>query len=190
METSTDIKEISKALFEFQGKMSTIVKKDKNPFFKSSYAGLPTILEAIDQPLKDTGLLVTQMPSGESGLTTMLIHVDSGQYFKSTNDMKAKANDPQALGSAITYNRRYTLVSMLRLNVDDDDDGNKGSTPPPKKSAPKQIPDRHDNDQANCELMTTASTLVELKTRWDKVPTDERTVAVVTAKDQRKKQLS
>lgn len=190
MKTSTDITEISKALFEFQGKMSTIVKKDKNPFFKSSYAGLPTVLEAIDTPLKECGLLVTQMPSGENGLTTMLIHVDSGQYFKSTNDMKAKANDPQALGSAITYNRRYTLVSMLRLNVDEDDDGNKGSTPPPKVKPKATIPDHHANDQMNCELMTTASSIDELKARWEKTPKEEKTPAVEAAKEARKKALT
>ena len=122
----------------------------------------------------------------------MLIHVDSGQFFKSTNDMKAKANDPQALGSAITYNRRYTLVSMLRLNVDGDDDGNKASTPPAKATPPQrssELPATHPNDAVNCELMNTAANLTELNVRWKEIPADEKSKQVQQAASARKTQL-
>jgi hypothetical protein len=126
MEKSQSIKEIAKALLIFHTKVAKIPKTDTNPFFKSKYAALPSILEAIQIPLAESDLSFTQLPDDEY-LTTILIHTESGEYIQSSYKMSPKGNDPQSIGSAITYARRYALGAILGLNIDEDDDGNKAS---------------------------------------------------------------
>jgi hypothetical protein len=121
MNRSESIVNLSKALAKFHSLASTISKDAKNPFFKSSYASLPHILTEIQEPLEKSGLIITQFPDNE-GLTTLLIHAETGEYLEATYTMPvAKANDPQALGSAISYARRYAVSSILSLKIDDDD---------------------------------------------------------------------
>ena len=129
MERSESIVELTKALALFHIKVGKIKKDAKNPFFKSNYASLSNILDEITVPLTESGLVITQFPDSE-GLVSMLIHAESGQYLSSNYNMPvAKQNDPQALGSSITYARRYAITSILSLNVDDDD-GNKAAEKP------------------------------------------------------------
>lgn len=137
METSSSIKAISAALLTFSIKVDKIKKNTENPYFKSKYAALPDILDAISIPLQESGLILTQHPDGD-GLTTMLIHAESGEFFKSTGIMHPTKSDPQAIGSAITYQRRYSIGSILNLNIDEDDDGNKASEPVIRKSDSEQ----------------------------------------------------
>lgn len=128
MTKSESISNLAKALSCFQSKVAIIRKTANNPFFKSKYAPLPEILEAITTPLHECGLTFSQMPDGES-LTTILIHCESGEYLQSSYPLHPIKNDPQAFGSAITYARRYAISAILCLNVDDDDDGNKATYP-------------------------------------------------------------
>lgn len=107
----------------FQVKVESIKKDAKNPFFKSSYASLSNILDAIKEPLIESGLSILQFPTGDYGLTTILLH-ESGEYLKSEYTMRPVKDEPQGRGSAITYARRYALASILCLNIDEDDDGN------------------------------------------------------------------
>lgn len=139
MEKSASIKEIGKALITFQTKMDKIGKTATNPFFKSKYAPLPEILEAIQIPLAECSLVFSQLPDGDS-LTTIIIHTESGEFLQSSYAMHPVKSDPQGIGSAITYARRYALCSILGLNVDEDDDGNKASQP-----ETKQTPSNNDN---------------------------------------------
>jgi hypothetical protein len=134
---SESIKEIAKALIVFHGVVNKIAKTEDNPFFKSKYAGLPSILEAIKEPLVKSGLIFTQLPHGKDKLTSLVIHPESGEFLESTIRMTPVKADPQALGSAISYARRYSLVAILGLNVDEDDDGNAASTPAAKQSSPQ-----------------------------------------------------
>jgi len=127
MEKSESIKNIALALVKFDGLVGKIKKDSKNPFFKSNYAALPNILDAIHQPLLDCNLTVKQFPTGTNGLTTIVIHAESGEYMMDTYVMKPVKEDPQGLGSSITYQRRYALGAALGLNIDEDDDGNKAS---------------------------------------------------------------
>ena len=121
MNRSESIIELSQALATFHSQVGKIGKDAKNPFFKSNYASLPHILDEIAEPLEKAGLVLTQFPDG-SGLTTILIHAKSGQFLEATYEMPvAKANDPQALGSAISYARRYAVSSILSLKIEDDD---------------------------------------------------------------------
>lgn len=124
------MKEITKALLKAQKQFPTIKKEDKNPFFKSSYAGLPSVLEVVLPILQKEGLVLIQSPLTEGdkiGVETTIYHAESGESINGKFTMTLAKNDPQGAGSAITYARRYALVAMLGLNVDEDDDGNKAS---------------------------------------------------------------
>jgi hypothetical protein len=127
MEKSESIKNIATALVKFQTLVGKIKKDSNNPFFKSKYADLSGILDSIHQPLIDCNLTVNQFPSGKHELTTILIHAESGEFIMSTYEMTPVKNDPQGLGSCITYQRRYALGAALSLNIDEDDDGNSAS---------------------------------------------------------------
>jgi len=128
MDKSESIKEIATALCKFQGEVGKIKKGETNPFFKSKYASLADILDVIRQPLAENGLSFVQLPEAEHQLTTLLMHT-SGEWIRSTYSMTPAKNDPQGLGSVITYQRRYALGAVLGLNIDEDDDGNAASSP-------------------------------------------------------------
>lgn len=138
MQKSETITALAKALSLFQVKVGSVKKDSVNPFFKSKYASLTTIIEHISIPLSESGLCYTQFPD-ETGLTTVLMHAESGEYIQATYQMPvAKANDPQAVGSAITYARRYALGAILGLAIDEDDDANAASQQP--KQQPTEQP--------------------------------------------------
>lgn len=125
MKTSEKITNLTKALFEFQGKVTSVKKSAKNPHFKSSYADLTSILETINPILQECGLLVTQHPHDDV-LVTTIYHAESGEFMQSEQVLRMKdANNPQQQGSAITYARRYALAAIFNLNQEEsDDDGN------------------------------------------------------------------
>jgi hypothetical protein len=135
MEKSITIASIAKALITFHVKVESVKKDATNPFFHSKYASLSNILETIQMPLNESGLSFAQFPSGENGLTTILMHAESGEFLQSDYFMPPVKNDPQGKGSAITYQRRYALASVLGLNIEEDDDANKASQPPATNKA-------------------------------------------------------
>lgn len=134
MQTSQSVKQIAVALLGFHKEVGVVSKESTNPFFKSKYADLSTILKTIHQPMINNGLTILQFPEGEHGLTTRLLH-ESGEWMESTYTMHPAKSTPQDAGSAITYQRRYAVGAILSLNIDDDDDGNKASQPVVEKAA-------------------------------------------------------
>ena len=133
MNKSESIKNIGLALCKFQATIGKVSKEANNPFFKSKYASLANILDTIQKPLSDCGLAFAQLPDDDA-LTTLLIHSASGEWIEASYKMPvAKQNDPQAMGSAITYARRYALGAILGLNIDDDDDAEKAMGRAPQK---------------------------------------------------------
>ena len=121
MKTSEKITNLTKALFEFQGKVTSVKKSAKNPHFKSNYADLSSILEVITPALQECGLFVTQHPHDDV-LVTTVYHAETGEYMQSEQVLRMKdANNPQQQGSAITYARRYALAAIFNLNQEDDD---------------------------------------------------------------------
>lgn len=124
--------EISKALSKFRNEMKPVIKDANNPFFKSKYATLDAILEAVNGPLSDAKLSFAQFPD-ETGLTTILMH-KSGEFLQATYSVPLAKQDPQGAGSAITYMRRYALGAILGIATENDDDGNVASTPNTKKA--------------------------------------------------------
>ena len=147
MQKSDTLKEIGKALSIFQTKMDKIKKDSKNPYFNSKYASLSTIQEAIQLPLAECDLVYSQLPD-EDCLTTILIHHPSGEYLQSCYNIHPAKIDPQGIGSAITYARRYALSAILGLNVDDDDDGNAASQP----TAPRQQANHAPNNTPGAKI--------------------------------------
>ena len=126
---SESIKEIAKALGLFQIKMQPLKKDATNPFFKSKYVTLNNILENIEIPLQECELTFTQFPDGDC-LTTLLIHIPSGEYLQACYQLHPVKQDPQSIGSAITYARRYALGAILGLAIDEDDDANAATQQP------------------------------------------------------------
>ena len=126
-------------MVKFTGLMTKVVKDATNPYFKNKYASLSNIIEATQKPLSDCGLAVIQLPAGENQLTTMLMH-ESGEYIAETYTMKPAKSDPQGIGSAITYQRRYAMGAVLNLNIDEDDDGNEASKQLDKEAVLRRVP--------------------------------------------------
>lgn len=123
MNSSTETNELALALCLAQGQMGGAVKDSSNPFFKSSYADLTSVIKAIKQPFADNGLSYTQFPVSSDigvGVATRLMHV-SGQWVESEFVLPIVKQDPQAAGSAITYARRYALQSIAGIPTADDD---------------------------------------------------------------------
>ena len=123
MKSSESINELASALCAAQSEMGGAVKDSANPFFKSSYADLTSVIKAIKQPFADNGLSYTQFPvSNENGVgvSTRLMHI-SGQWLEMEYTLPTVKKDPQASGSAITYARRYALQSIAGIPTADDD---------------------------------------------------------------------
>ena len=125
MNKSESIAELAKALCKAQSEMGGAVKDAKNPFFKSSYADLTSVIKAIKEPFNNNGLSYIQFPVTSSGgngvgVKTVLMHT-SGQYIESEFYLPLVKADPQAGGSAITYARRYALQALAGIPTADDD---------------------------------------------------------------------
>lgn len=126
---SESTKEIALALSKAQGQFDHAKKDVKNEFFKSKYADLASVIDAAKKPLSDNGLAVVQVvdADNEGGiyLETTLLH-SSGEWISGRYPIKPTKTDPQAVGSAITYARRYAFSAMTGIAADDDD-GNAAS---------------------------------------------------------------
>jgi hypothetical protein len=138
MQKSDSIKALSKALTAVQKALKPAVKDADNPFFKTKYADLGSVWDACREPLAANGLSVVQ-GNGESDrglcVTTLLMH-ESGEWIQSDLVLPLSKQDPQGVGSALTYGRRYGLAAMIGIVADADDDGNAASTPGKQAQAP------------------------------------------------------
>jgi hypothetical protein len=120
--------------------MPPVPKDSINPHFRNKYASLGAITEATRPVLAKHGLAYTQgmaIVDGVQVMFTRIIH-QSGQWMEDGGyALNPSKNDPQGMGSAVTYARRYTIGSTLGIITEDDDDGNRASEPAPvKKLAP------------------------------------------------------
>lgn len=136
MNQSEQINELAGALAKCQGEILPALKDSKNPFFKSKYADLNSVWSVCREPLSKNGLAVIQTIDKEDGaliLITTLAH-SSGQWIRSKTPIPLLKNDPQALGSSLTYMRRYSLSAIVGISTDEDDDGEKAMNRTAKKS--------------------------------------------------------
>ncbi len=145
IEKTDNITNLAAALLKAQKAMSSALKDATNPYYKSSYADLKAVIEAIKEPLNSNGIAFLQAVNGDHefpSIETMLLH-ESGQYLCSrTPVFCSKPKDPQAFGSGITYSKRYALQAILGLPTKDDDAeaamGRNDKTPQKTQKKPTQ----------------------------------------------------
>lgn len=139
MKTSENITKITEALFRFQSICESPKKDSYNPHFKSKYASLESVMNAVVPALRETGLLLLQDPVREGnsiGVKTRIIH-KSGEWIEfEPVIVSAGKQDGHGVGSALTYARRYAISTALGLATEDDD-GNAAANPQTKQQ-PKQ----------------------------------------------------
>lgn len=142
MKKSETIIELSKAFAKMQQELEQPLKNANNPFFKSKYVPLENVVDSITKASSKHGLSFTQFPSSDENgnvtVGTMVMH-ESGEWIEyDPICMKPVKNDPQAIGSAITYAKRYALSAIFGITSDKDDDGN-DATNFPKTSSKKTV---------------------------------------------------
>jgi len=150
MKQSESITDLATALCLAQAEMGGAIKDSNNPFFKSSYADLTSVIKVIKEPFAKYGLSFVQLPVTSAGgngvgVSTMLMH-KSGQWLQGEYLLPMDKVTPQGAGSAITYARRYALQSLVGIpSVDDDSElamyRNEPAPvePPPAKRVSKKL---------------------------------------------------
>ena len=125
-----NLNELAAALAKAQGEIMPAPKDADNPFFKSKYASLPAVREAMREAFAKNGLSVVQVPAiidGNLTLRTLLLHASGQSLDCGTLAAEVDLSNPQKAGSAITYFRRYALAAISQTVADEDDDGNGAS---------------------------------------------------------------
>lgn len=120
---SEQINELAKALSSFQGELEGVEKDSVNPYFKSKYADLHAVWQAIRKPLAKYGLSITQIGIYENDkpfLSTILMH-SSGQWIRSVMPIITAKSDIQSFGGSMTYCKRYALQAIVGCSSYDDD---------------------------------------------------------------------
>lgn len=128
MNKSESIKNLATAMNKAQSEMGGAHKGANNPFFKSKYADLSAVVEAVKEPFANNGLSYVQFPieqGGRIGVETILMHA-SGEWLSNSFTVNVTKQDAQGAGSAITYCRRYGLQAIAGI-PSEDDDGNGAS---------------------------------------------------------------
>jgi hypothetical protein len=162
MKKSESIAKLAPAFVKAQAAMAGAVKGAKNPFFRSKYANLEEVIRVVKQPFEDNGLSFIQFPissEGHAGVETIILH-ESGEFITNELLLKCSKSDPQGMGSAITYARRYGLQSACGI-PSEDDDGNAASAPEPKMTPEDAI-----------KLLIATEKLEDLGRVWKSLPID------------------
>lgn len=209
MQKSETIGKLAEALSKAQGVMEGAKKDSSNPYFKSKYSDLSSVWDACRKPLSENGLSVSQVtnstPEGHPVITTILMH-SSGEWISGELMMNPSKVDPQAVGSAITYGRRYALAAIVGIAPEDDDaegatDHTTHTKPPvtapkPKTEAkePAETSEVWDVDRI-CGVLVAANTKDALHNLWKSLMprmsklTGEEKLACQLVKDNRGKSL-
>jgi len=178
MNKSESISKLAPALVKAQSVMAGAVKSQSNSFFKSKYANLEEVIRVVKDSFAEQGLSFVQFPissEGMAGVETIILH-ESGEFIGNEFLLKCSKSDPQGMGSAITYARRYGLQSACGI-PSEDDDGNAASAPKEKW-------------QVIAELKA-ATTIDDLLKAWESLDAATKTLKdVIAAKDAMKKKLS
>jgi hypothetical protein len=129
--------EIHTKLAELKKEIGKVKKNATNPHFKNNYADINAILDSVEPLMESKGLLLLQ-PLKEGYVSTQIYCIETGESVSSELKLP-DIQDPQKIGSAITYYRRYTLQSLLGLQAEDDD-GHKASYLAPQAAKPQPKP--------------------------------------------------
>ena len=142
MNKSDSIKELAAAMAKAQGQIKGAIKDSANPFFKSKYADLSSVVEAIREAFTSNGLSYVQRvePSerDEVRVATVILHA-SGEWLDcGFLALPVSKHDAQGFGSALTYARRYSLSAAAGV-APEDDDGNAATKAAPKPASAKRV---------------------------------------------------
>ena len=178
MKSSESIANLASAFVKAQAEMSGAKKSAKNPFFKSSYANLEEIIYCVREPFATHGLGFIQFPiagEGSAGVETIILH-ESGEWISGDFLLDCVKSDPQGMGSAITYARRYGLQSAAGIPSEDDDG----------EGAMKRM-----TEKDAISKIETAKTIESLVKLWNSLPINLKQNEVVeSAKDSSKEKLT
>jgi len=147
MEHSETINQIAAAVIAAQGEMGSAKKTADNPFYKTKYADLAGVVETARPVLTRHGLGVVQSADCDGELAvveTLLVHT-SGEWLKSRTVLKPTKADPQGMGSAVTYARRYAYMAIIGMAAEDDD-GNAASQPVNRQAPAVSRPHNRTNE--------------------------------------------
>ena len=182
MNTSETLSKLAPALVKAQAAMAGATKSAANPFFKSKYANLEEVIRVVKEPFAANGLSFVQFPisgEGTAGVETIILH-ESGEFISNEFLLKCSKADPQGMGSAITYARRYGLQSACGI-PSEDDDGNAASVPMTQKEAIEKLGQAVDEASLRAEhkklpldMQKNADILEYCKTKKEELtPTDK-----------------
>ena len=180
MKTSESIKELAAALAKAQSMYSHAKKENKNEYFKSNYADLASCIDAAKKPLADNGLSVAQVIDCADGegmwLETILLH-SSGEWISGKYPIKPSKPDPQSIGSALSYSRRYAFCAITGIAADDDDGNSASQVSAPAVNGLKTFKQATDVKQAQpvitidyFAMIEDSKSLDELAKVWKSIP--------------------
>ena len=193
------MKNLAAALLKAQAELDPIKKGRKGHNYK--YADLAAVLDEVVQELNKQGVVVLQpiMPASQANharVDTILLHADSGEQLVSSTEVpwrsEARMNDAQSYGSAITYARRYALVSFICGATEDDDGATAHSRQTQPKPQPKNFAELDAVTDSFLEVYKGYATLDELKAGFSvdyKANTGDIRDAVQSAYNTRKAEL-
>jgi hypothetical protein len=158
MNQSNELDKLATALVKAQSSLNAAKKDGVNPHFKSNYATLQSVWDSAREVLAPNGLSVVQTFDATDGklmnIRTTLMH-NSGQWIAGVLSLAPQQANPQGIGSAVTYGRRYALAAILGIVADEDDDGNQAShnndlpqQAPRAQPAPQRAPARQETAPA------------------------------------------
>lgn len=157
---SRDLAELAAALAKAQGEIEGAIKDKSNPAFRSKYADLGAVWDAIREPFSKNGLSVVQFPRRDGNsveVETILLH-SSGQWMSGTFSVPTAKQDAHGFGSATTYARRFSLSAVCGV-APVDDDGNaaagKANTHIPTSTHPSDFADEARRDGLTTETRST-----------------------------------
>lgn len=142
MKTSETMAKLAPALASALADIHNATKDAKNPHFKSSYASLASVIDATKATLGQHGLVVVQAPGWNENrvtVTTRIVHA-SGEWIEAVAEAPISKADPQGVGSAITYLRRYSLAAICGITQEDDDGETASRRPVQAKPKPEPVP--------------------------------------------------
>jgi hypothetical protein len=164
---SSQIDKLISAFVAAQAAMPNAIKEAFNPHLKSKYADLASVREATLEHFHKNKIGVIQSPSAEGAsvtVTTMLMH-ESAQWMASDLTLMAASTTPQAIGSAITYARRYALMSFAGIAPEDDDGQPTNPPPGPRRPAPPKQPSAYEKAADAVDSIKDMAVLEKIVTR-------------------------
>ena len=191
---SQDTTELAKALINVQRQLQPATKDANNPFTKSKYATLNSVMDSCRDALLSNGIWLCQYPvpaePGYLGLVTKLTHAESGQWQASLAVVPLPKADPQGVGISMTYMRRYALSAMLGIVTEEDTDGEFASGKPNRPqsqknavAAPQRVKTTHDESEQAKKISSASNQTSEGLSTLPHL--DEISYQIVSAQDGR-----